>query len=79
MMVKVELNKTEIRTLIASLACRAAYTHGGSYVRFADGLYTHLQELIGEAFDFDNKNWFYKSDKPTHLKWGIYWYWREAP
>ncbi len=68
----VKLTKTEIRTLIATIYLRAAYSNGGSYSRDMLPLFIKLQKLLGENFDMENSVWFKKGEPNKVLKWGLY-------
>ena len=68
---KVELSKTEIRAIIASIGVAAASTRNYSYGRVANKVFKCLQEVLGEKFDVDSRNWF-KPGEPSKLKWGTW-------
>ncbi len=65
---KVELNKTELRAVVVSIAIAANNSRGYSYATISQRIYKRFQELLGERFDFDQYRWFEKG-KPSELKW----------
>lgn len=74
--IKLELNKTQVRAILARMAIGAAYSRGGSYAVTGEGIFKELQEKLGERCDLESSNWFIKGGKPVPLKWGI---WRKCP